>query len=101
MRGFIVNDIFKNYYNLEPSLAQTLVTTAGLPWLLKFFFGLVVDSKLVRKRKYYLVLFGLVGCVTTVFLAMKPPSATAMVSLLVLYNFCAAFLDSVIDSIVV
>ena len=101
MKGNVVNDIFKNYYGLEPSWAQTYLTMSMSPWLLKFFFGIIIDSKLLPKRKYYMIILGILGTFFQLMASLRPRSANLMFLYLYCYNACAAFIDAAVDSIVV
>ena len=66
MRILSLKDIMlnKDYYALEPGIAQAITVLTYIPTLLKFFFGLIVDSRFVSNRKYYLIFFGFTGAVS-------------------------------------
>jgi hypothetical protein len=69
------------------------------PWILKIIYGIIVDSKIVNKRKSYLVSFGLLCTICQVVVITVPfRSSNSVVMMMFLYNLGAAFLDAVIDS---
>ena len=53
MKLLTIMDLLKRTYGQEPSAAQNLRTLIFLPSMLKLICGLVVDAKLVKKRKHY------------------------------------------------
>jgi len=36
-------DLFKNYYKLQPTEAQLLTTLIWMPWITKFLYGIIAD----------------------------------------------------------
>mmetsp|Transcript_5621 Transcript_5621/g.9692 ORF Transcript_5621/g.9692 Transcript_5621/m.9692 type:complete len:112 (-) Transcript_5621:1116-1451(-) len=98
MRVFAMNEIFMNHYKVEPSVAQVYMSLAMLPWNLKFLFGVMIDSKVVSKRKYILILFGITCTVTQVLQAMKPDKSQNFVLLAFLFNLGAAINDTTVDT---
>ena len=70
MRGLAVKDLYKNYLHLQPSQSQRYQAYGNLPSLLKVFMGIFVDARLVSKRKYYLMGFGLVKAVIMFYLSI-------------------------------
>lgn len=99
MRILAAKDIMKTVYKVEPQTLQLKSSIMMAPWMLKIIYGIVVDSKIVKKRKYYLVFFGTLCTVTQAMVVTIQMKEDTFVSLLVLYNFGAAILDAVIDSI--
>jgi hypothetical protein len=57
MKLLAINDLFKVYYKLEPSVSQTTLAFIGSPSSFKFLTGILIDAKFVSKRKYYLIFF--------------------------------------------
>ena len=64
MRMLAMKDILMSFYGCEPSTMALYASLVSSPLLFKMVFGVVVDSKLVPKRKYYLVAFGFLGTLT-------------------------------------
>ena len=60
MKNLATKDLFKNYYHLEPSMAQKLAVLTVAPSLLKILTGFIVDAKLFKQRKHILMLSGTV-----------------------------------------
>jgi Na+/melibiose symporter-like transporter len=76
----------------------------SLPWSLKIFFGLISDNvKLCgRKRKPYLIFFGLIQTVTMFILfQVEFSSPMAVTMLLFTASFSMAFCAVVVDAILV
>ena len=63
MRMLAIKDMMTNYYKCEPQDLAYMELLAYLPWTCKFFYGLIVDVRLT-KRKYYLIFFGIIVCGT-------------------------------------
>lgn len=99
-----VKSLFKDYLFLQPSQTQSLNTIIGLPWTVRFLYGIISDSLPVfgsRKRGYYI----LMSILAIVFLIplMFPTflNTYAIAALLVLNNVTLAFNDVITDSIIV
>ena len=74
-----------------------------LPFTLKLIWGFLIDSRMVAKRKYYLVFFGILSIVTQYLIGFGQDNMTELwlVTMLIFYNFGAAFLDATIDSVAI
>lgn len=53
-------DLFKNYYNLQPTHTQVLTTVIFWPWVTKFCYGIIADSIPIfgSRKKSWLVIMG-------------------------------------------
>ena len=60
MKMLAFKDLLRHYCKVEPQLAQTYSTMAIFPQVLKLVFGIIIDAKLVSKRKYYLIAMGVI-----------------------------------------
>ena len=60
MRQLCMKDLYKREFEVEPQTLQVYSYLIYLPNLLKVFIGIVIDTKVFGKRKYVLVLFGLI-----------------------------------------
>lgn len=56
MKDLVTLNIYKEVFKLEPGKIQTYLTIQMTPLLFRFFIGLAVDLKLIRQRKYYVML---------------------------------------------
>ena len=54
----------KDYYALEPAKAQIYTALTMSPWTAKIIWGLIIDARLVSKRKYYLIFFGITSIIS-------------------------------------
>jgi hypothetical protein len=72
-----------------------------LPFTFKLLMGLIIDARLVSKRRYYLIFFGVTSIITQYCIGFGETgiSEPFLVTMLILYNFGAAFLDATIDSV--
>ena len=66
MRMLAYKNLFldKKYFAIEPATAQIYGVVVMLPFTLKLIWGFLIDSRMVAKRKYYLVFFGILSIVT-------------------------------------
>ena len=81
---------------------QVYITIISIPGLFRIFYGAIVDSKIVKYRKYYLLFFGLLAFFTLmlVFTEICNNQFSTTISLFVM-NIAATFLDVVIDSLII
>ena len=63
MKVYAGKDMFVNYYGVESGKMTYYSSFLFVPWLFKMLIGILVDARLVSKRKYYSVLFGVVSTV--------------------------------------
>jgi MFS family permease len=99
-----VKSLFKDYLFLEPSQTQSLNTIIGLPWTIRFLYGIISDSLPIfgsRKRGYYILMsiLAIVFLIPLMFPAFL--NTYAIAALLVLNNVALAFNDVITDSIIV
>jgi hypothetical protein len=73
-----------------------------IAWAFRFFMGIIIDAKLLSKRKYYLIFFGFLSTFLQLIISLNIVQSIAKFSyMLFFYNFAAAFLDATIASLVV
>ena len=99
-----VQDLFKNYYKLEPSKSQFYITMSFMPWMFKFFYGVIVDSVYIcgSRKKAWILIGGLVQTVALSIAALcQLDSVELFMALILLNSLAGAFLDVVIDSMMV
>ena len=102
MRMLAIKDIFKRYYNVSPSDMQLVISFSMMAWALRFFMGIIIDAKLLAKRKYYLIFFGFLSTFLQLVISLNYfQGITHLSYMLFFYNFAAAFLDATIASLVV
>lgn len=102
MRMLAIKDIFKRFYNVSPSEMQLVISFSMMAWALRFFMGIIIDAKLLSKRKYYLIFFGFLSTFMQVVISLNIfTNISHLTYMLFLYNFAAAFLDATIASLVV
>ena len=95
MRIFATKLMFKDYYHTQPSEQQILLAVTFIPWVLRPLMGIIIDSKLIAHRKWYLIVFGIVATISQIFIGVYIFKELWQVCLLIfIYNFGAAFIDS-------
>jgi hypothetical protein len=97
-------DLFKNYYKLQPTHTQLLTTVIFFPWITKFFYGIVADSVPIfgSRKKSWLVIMGLIqffALQTAGWLPIENPNYMAIV--LMTMSFSGAFIDVIMDALMV
>ena len=62
LQSIALQDLFKNYYELEPSKTQFYITLVWMPWSLKIIYGVVADSfsPCGSRKKSWIIFWGLV-----------------------------------------
>jgi len=55
-------DMFANYYKLQPAYTQLLTTVIFFPWVTKFIYGIVSDTFPIfgSRKKSWLFIMGLI-----------------------------------------
>jgi MFS family permease len=104
MRMLLMKDLFINYYKVF--LNQTSIYNSMIfsPWLFKMLMGILVDTRLIAKRKYYLIGCGFICTILQLFVARSSPTTVShqnIATCLIIYNVFAAMLDVTIESIVI
>jgi len=94
--------MFINYYGVESGKMTLYSTFFFVPWLFKMFLGIFIDARLVRKRMYYLLFFGMLATTLQVLISIKwfETDKTLAWSIF-LHNVAGAILDVTMESIVV
>lgn len=100
---FAVSYYFKDTLNIGPSQVSRIMSMVTLPWSLKPFLGLVTDFVPIcgYKRKYYIILCGLISMMSWFIMSSINPDLFMTVSLLTCINICAAFSSVLGEAIVV
>jgi len=97
-------DLFKNYYKLQPTHTQLLTTVIFFPWITKFFYGIVADSIPIfgSRKKSWLIIMGLIQFISLTIAATIPiEDANYMAIILMTMSFSGAFIDVIMDALMV
>ena len=97
-------DIFRTQYSLEPVETQSLTAAMALAWTPKLFFGIISDTFPVfgSRKKSYIVMMGLLQFVTSWTIAMVTFESPVVVCALGFFmNLASAFMDVVVDGLMV
>ena len=96
----LAKDMFLNYYNTDLNQMALFTTLISSPGLFKIFVGMIIDSRIVPKRKYYLIFFGFWSFIMMSAIGCQV-SETAAVILLMLDILGMVFLEVTIESIMI
>ena len=97
-------DIYKTDYGLEPEQTQALIGTMSLSWTPKLFYGIISDTFPIfgTRKKSYIVVMGMLQFVTSWSIALfKFHDAYWICMLGFLMNLASAFMDVVVDGLMV
>ena len=102
MKQLAIKDLFRDYYNLEPSVSQNYQVLITLPYLFKILFGIWVDARIIPSRKWYLVTFGILQALCMLTISIYHFKSVLWVAVLCsIKTGSAVFLDTVVESYVV
>ena len=95
-------DIFKTDFGLEPAETQALMGIMTLPWTPKLFYGIISDTFPICKsrKKSYIIIMGILQG-TCAFAIPYWKSADAICVLGTIIAFSGAFMDVVVDGLMV
>ena len=97
-------DLFRTQYMLEPEETQSLTALMSLAWTPKLFYGIISDTFPVfgTRKKSYLAMMGLLQFATAWLIAIYPfENATSVAALGFVMNLASAFMDVVVDGLMV
>lgn len=97
MKLLAIRDLFRDYLKLQPQDSQQYLLLITSPTLFKLAFGIMVDAKIVRNRKRYIMVFGAVQAVSMLIVATCHARLTTMQTCLVLMaNFLGQNFNDVV-----
>jgi folate/biopterin transporter len=98
-----VSFFLKDDLSLSPAAAAAMMGIASLPWVVKPLFGFLSDSLpiLGYRRRSYLVLSGILGCLAWLAMGTVVNSAMTATVVIALTSTSTAISDVIADSIVV
>jgi len=97
-------DYFKHYLELEPTYTQYLMSVVSLPWSLKIIYGIIADNIPIcgSRRKSYIIINGILQYLSMFVLALGLlEGAVPITCTLVLNSISGAFIDVVVDALMV
>ena len=97
-------DLFRVYYALEPEATQSLTAIMTLSWTPKLLYGIIADTFPIfgTRKKSYIILMGLLQFGTAWAIAVvrfKDPSIICALGFFM--NLASAFMDVVVDGLMV
>jgi folate/biopterin transporter len=98
-----ISFFLKDELSLTPAEVSALMGIAALPWIVKPLFGLISDGLpiLGYRRRPYLILSGLLGSASWIFLATVVDTPMAATAAIALGCLAVAVSDVIVDSLVV
>lgn len=99
-----IQDLFKNYFKLQPSKTQTLIVFIMSPWLFKIIFGIISDTVPVcgSRKKSWLIIMGCLQFFSLAVVAtVKIESVNVVSNFLMLSQFSGSFMDTIVDAMMV
>ena len=97
-------DLYRTVYMLEPNQTQSFTAIMTLSWTPKLFYGIISDTFPIfgTRKKSYLCLMGLLQAVTAFSIAVFPIQSPSVVTALGFFmNLASAFMDVVVDGLMV
>lgn len=82
MRIYCMKDLFKRVYQVEPAQLQFYTILINVPVFMKVFFGLVIDTKVIKSRASILVIFGINSIITQAVICFVPRLSETVVLIL-------------------
>ena len=102
--GLGQKDYLKEHLGLDPSEMTYLETFIGFPWSVKILYGIISDNFPIfgHYRKSYVILMGFIQFASLFYIFMfLPESKSQLMCLLFLCNMTGAFLDVIVDALMV
>ncbi len=98
-----VSFFLKDDLGLSPAQVGALMGIAAIPWMIKPFLGLLSDSLPIfgYRRRSYLILSGLMGSLSWIFLGTSVNNAQTAMACLLMTSLSVALSDVIVDSLVV
>ena len=98
-----VSFFLKDELRLSPAQVSALMGIVALPWIIKPLFGFLSDGLPIfgYRRRPYLILSGLLGAISWVWLATIVHTQTAATAAIALGSLSVAVSDVIVDSLVV
>ena len=99
-----LQDLFKNYYDLEPTQSQFYTTIIWVPWQLKFVYGIIADSFSIcgSRKRAWILLWGVVQILSlSIAATVKIESVEVFMWLILANSVAGGFMDVVVDSLMV
>ncbi|MEM6610874.1 MAG: folate/biopterin family MFS transporter [Cyanobacteria bacterium P01_C01_bin.72] len=98
-----VSFFLKDDLGLTPAEVAALTGITALPWIIKPVFGFISDGLPIfgYRRRPYLILSGILGCLSWIALATIVDDAFTATLVILLTSFSVAISDVIVDSLIV
>jgi MFS family permease len=97
-------DLFKQYLNLQPDESQFISSIISLPWSFKIIYGIISDNLPIcgsRRRVYVMINGGMQSFALLMLVANISSSVYFIATMLFIGQLNQAFLDVVVDALMV
>jgi hypothetical protein len=102
MRFLLAKDMFMNYLGASINTVAVYTSAIASPWLIKMVPGVIIDARVLPKRKYYLIVCASICAILQAMVALRVfESHLHNMYLLLIYNIGASMLDVTIESIII
>jgi len=98
-----ISFFLKDDLSLTPAQVAALIGIAAIPWIIKPVFGFISDGIPIfgLRRRPYLILSGILGCLSWIALATVVNSPLTAILTILITSFSVALSDVIVDSLVV
>ena len=98
--------LFAKNLKVDPSETQKILVFANIPYSFKIVYGLVVDNMHIgrSRKKYFILICNVLQFLSLICISIFPftkNTAWIIGCLLFIMNICIAFIDMVIDTILI
>jgi hypothetical protein len=96
--------MYKSFYNVSPGDSQIYQAIILLPWVFKLIYGAMIDTVTIfgTRKRWWMIIMGLVQFFSLYAAAFfKIESVNVMTVLLTISTLAAAFMDVIVDGIMV
>ena len=97
-------DLFKNYYILEPAETSSYLAIIWIPWGIKFMYGITADSIpiLGSRKKSWIIIMAIIQVLGLVLAAsVRFESVKLFLFIQILISTATAFMDVIVDALMV
>ena len=101
-RMYALLDLYKAYYHMEPSHGQKYIVLIEMPLLFRPIFGMIIDAKLIKFRKWYIFWCSFFQTCSYLFITfVHDISAFTTTIIFVAITFAIVMVDVTMESIMV
>ena len=99
-----ISMLFKDIYQLEPGVSQSWQSFIIFPWTIKILYGIISDNLVIcgSRKRSYIIIGGMIQFTSLqIIFWFNIQSVTFASILFMMVNFSSAFMDVIVDSMMV